>query len=194
MSKTIDGDVTAPLAQRADLGITPAAIYGGSRDGSMRSGCRSHFRETALGRPGDGRPAARSALPSTRCYCSAKRTTVRCRAHAVATGSGILLYRRRCLYERGSGGTVSLLIFIGNSCGCVGFPQRLLCADCSVSDWREEPVETGVLEAVADRAEVQVGAVHTVLGPVVVARTKGHAAACGQFSLAGDGEVPVARA
>jgi len=89
---------------------------------------------------------------------------------------------------------VSLRVFVCGSCGRAAFPQRLLCPDCGARDWREEPVESGVLEAVADRGEVRLGAVRTPLGPLAIARVEGDAQAGTEVALDEDGEVPVARA
>jgi uncharacterized OB-fold protein len=88
---------------------------------------------------------------------------------------------------------VSLRVYVCESCGRAAFPQRLLCANCGARDWREEAVESGVVEAVADRGDVQLGFVRTGLGPLVIARVEGDAAAGAEVSLAQDGEVPVAR-
>ncbi len=89
---------------------------------------------------------------------------------------------------------MSLRVFVCGSCGRAVFPERLLCPDCGGRDWREEPVERGVLEAVADRGEVRVAAVRTPLGPLAIARLEGDAPAGAEVSLDEDGEVPVARA
>lgn len=88
---------------------------------------------------------------------------------------------------------MSLRVFVCGSCGRAAFPRRLLCPDCGAREWREEPVESGVLEAVADRGEVRVGAVRTALGPLAIARVEGGAQAGTEVSLGEDGEVPVAR-
>ncbi|HKI91702.1 MAG TPA: zinc ribbon domain-containing protein [Gaiellaceae bacterium] len=89
---------------------------------------------------------------------------------------------------------MSLRVFVCGSCGRAAFPQRLLCPDCGARDWREERVESGVLEAVADRGEVRVGAVRTPLGPLAIVRVEGDAQAGAEVALDEDGEVPVARA
>lgn len=88
---------------------------------------------------------------------------------------------------------MSLRVFVCASCGRAAFPQRLLCPDCGGRDWREEPVESGVLEAVADRGEVRVGAVRTALGPLAIARVEGDARPGAQVRLDEDGRIPVAR-
>lgn len=88
---------------------------------------------------------------------------------------------------------MSLRVYVCGSCGRAAFPQRLLCPDCGARDWREEPCETGLLEAVADRGEVRLGVVRTSLGPLAIARVEGDARAGVEVSLDQDGEVPVAR-
>lgn len=87
---------------------------------------------------------------------------------------------------------MSLGIFVCESCGRAVFPQRFLCPDCGGTEWREEPVETGTLEAAAER-EVRVGAVRTPGGPLAIARIESDAAAGAQVSLDEDGDTPVAR-
>jgi uncharacterized OB-fold protein len=72
------------------------------------------------------------------------------------------------------------------------FPHRFLCPDCGSGEWREEPVESGVLEASADR-EVRVGAVRTPLGPLVIARIESDAEPGADVVLDQEGDVPVAR-
>lgn len=89
---------------------------------------------------------------------------------------------------------MSLQVFVCNSCGRAAFPQRLLCPFCGARDWREEPVESGVLEGLADRGEVRLGAVRTALGPLAIARVEGDAKEGAEVALDQDGEVPVARA
>ena len=88
---------------------------------------------------------------------------------------------------------MNLRVFVCNSCGRAAFPQRLLCAGCGARDWHEQAVESGFLEAVADRGEVQLGVVRTALGPLVIARIEDDLAAGAAVSLAQDGDVPVAR-
>lgn len=88
---------------------------------------------------------------------------------------------------------MSLTVFVCDSCGRAAFPQRLLCPFCGARDWREEAVETGVLEAVADRGEVRLGAVRTALGPLAIARVEGQGKEGAEVLLGEDGEVPVAR-
>lgn len=85
-------------------------------------------------------------------------------------------------------------IFICESCERAVFPRRLLCPDCAGSAFREELVETGTLEDVADRGEVKVGLVRVAQGPLLVARVEGNAARGAPVALDEDGEVPVARA
>lgn len=88
---------------------------------------------------------------------------------------------------------MSLRVFVCGSCGKAVFPDRLLCPNCGARDWREEQVDTGILESVADRGEVRVGIVRTPLGPLAVARVEGDAGEGSEVALQEDGEVPVAR-
>lgn len=88
---------------------------------------------------------------------------------------------------------MSLRVPVCEGCGRAVFPRRLLCPDCGGSEWRHEPVETGVLEAVTARGDVRVGAVRTPLGPLVVARVEGEQQPGADISLGEDGDVPVAR-
>jgi uncharacterized OB-fold protein len=87
---------------------------------------------------------------------------------------------------------MSLRLFVCGSCGRAVFPQLLLCPECGGTDWRREPVDAGVLEAVADRGDVRVGAVRTPSGPLVIARVEGDAQAGATVQLGEDGDVPVA--
>ena len=88
---------------------------------------------------------------------------------------------------------MSLGLFVCVSCGRAVFPRRLLCPDCGGSEWRREPVETGVLEVATERGDVGVGAVRTPLGPLVVARLEGESRPGGEVSFDEDGGVPVIR-
>lgn len=87
---------------------------------------------------------------------------------------------------------MSLAVFVCAACGREVFPRRFLCPDCGGREWREEPVEQGVLEAAAE-GEVRVGAVRTPLGPLAIARVESEAAPGADVSLDQDGDVPVAR-
>lgn len=87
---------------------------------------------------------------------------------------------------------MSLSIFVCKSCGRAVFPHRYLCPDCGGRDWREEPTESGTLEAAAER-EVRVGAVRTALGPLAIARIESGAEPGSEMSLDQDGDTPVAR-
>ncbi len=87
---------------------------------------------------------------------------------------------------------MSLTVFVCESCGRAVFPHRFLCPDCGGRAWREAPVETGELEAAAER-EVRVGAVRTPLGPLAIARVESDAAAGSEVSLDQEGDTPVAR-
>jgi uncharacterized OB-fold protein len=87
---------------------------------------------------------------------------------------------------------VSLTVFVCESCGRAVFPHRFLCPDCGGREWREEPMDTGTLETVADR-EVRVGAVRTSLGPLAIARMESNAGPGAEVSLDQEGDTPVAR-
>lgn len=87
---------------------------------------------------------------------------------------------------------MTLNIFVCASCDHAVFPQRFLCPDCGEREWRKEPVETGTLEAAAER-EVRVGAVRTPLGPLVIARIESDARPGSEVSLDQDGSTPIAR-
>ncbi|MDH4102630.1 MAG: zinc ribbon domain-containing protein [Thermoleophilia bacterium] len=83
-------------------------------------------------------------------------------------------------------------VFVCTSCGRAVFPHRLLCPDCGSSEWREERVEHGVLEAAVER-EVRVGAVRTPLGPLAITRIESDAEPGAEVSLDQDGDTPLAR-
>jgi uncharacterized OB-fold protein len=87
---------------------------------------------------------------------------------------------------------VSLNVFVCESCGRAVFPHRFLCPDCGGREWRKEPVESGMLEAAAER-EVRVGAVRTPLGPLAISRIETDAASGAEVALDQDGDTPVAR-
>jgi uncharacterized protein len=87
---------------------------------------------------------------------------------------------------------MSLLVFVCASCGRAVFPRRLLCPDCGGSEWKDEAVATGVLEAIAEQGDVRIGAVRTPLGPLVIARVEGDQQPGAEVSLGADGDVPVA--
>jgi uncharacterized OB-fold protein len=88
---------------------------------------------------------------------------------------------------------VSLDVYVCGSCGHAVFPRRLLCPRCGTRDWREEPVESGTLEGLADRGEVKLGAVRVASGPLVIARVEGDPQPGSDVALDADGDVPVAR-
>jgi len=87
---------------------------------------------------------------------------------------------------------VSLRVAVCGACGRVAFPPPFLCPHCAAREWREEQVETGTLEAVADRGEVRLGAVRLPQGPLAIARVEGGAQVGAEVSLSEDGDVPVA--
>lgn len=87
---------------------------------------------------------------------------------------------------------MSLRVFVCEGCGRSVFPRRLLCPDCGGAEWRREPVEAGVLEAVTERGGVRVGAVRTPLGPLVVVRVEGEQEPGTEVPLGEDGDIPVA--
>lgn len=87
---------------------------------------------------------------------------------------------------------MSLRLFVCSACGRAVFPHLLLCPDCGNTDWRREPVDGGVLEAVTDRGVVRLGAVRTSSGPLVIVRVDGDAKAGATVQLDEDGDVPVA--
>lgn len=87
---------------------------------------------------------------------------------------------------------MSLRVPVCTACGRSVFPRRLLCPDCGGAEWREERVESGVLEAATER-DVRVGAVRTPLGPLAIARLESSAEPGSEVLLDEDGDVPVAR-
>ncbi|MCC7250725.1 MAG: hypothetical protein IT540_02485 [Hyphomicrobium sp.] len=80
------------------------------------------------------------------------------------------------------------------ACGRAVFPERLLCPACGARAWRREPVSSGILEGVAQRGDVRVGAVRTPLGPLVIARVVAAVEPGDETPLSADGDVPVAGA
>lgn len=88
---------------------------------------------------------------------------------------------------------MSFRIPICNSCGRAAFPPRLLCPRCGGPDWREQNVESGVLEAVTERGGVRLGAVRLTLGPLVIVRVEGAMRAGAEVQVGADADVPVAR-
>ncbi len=88
---------------------------------------------------------------------------------------------------------MSLRVAVCGACGKASFPPPYLCPACGAREWREEEVASGTLEALADRGEVQLGAVRLEQGPLVIARVEGGAQAGAKVELAEDGDVPIAR-
>ncbi len=88
---------------------------------------------------------------------------------------------------------MSLRVPVCASCGRAAFPPRLACPGCGGGEFREERTEEGVLEAVADRGEVRLGAVRLPQGPLAIARVEGDVQVGARVSLDEDGAVPVAR-
>lgn len=89
---------------------------------------------------------------------------------------------------------MSLHVFVCTACSRAVFPRRLLCPDCGGAEWRREPVDAGVLEAVTEGGDVRVGAVRTPLGPLAVVRVEGEQQPGAEVHLGEDGDVPVAGA
>jgi uncharacterized protein len=87
---------------------------------------------------------------------------------------------------------VSLRVPVCTACGRAVFPRRLLCPECGGSEWREEAVERGTIEAASER-DTRVGGVRTPLGPLVIARLESDAAPGTEVELDEDGDTPVAR-
>jgi uncharacterized OB-fold protein len=79
------------------------------------------------------------------------------------------------------------------TCGRAVFPPRVLCPQCGGREWRDEPVDGGVVERSTERDGTAIATVRTPLGPVLVARLLGDAAAGDAVVLDADGAVPVAR-
>lgn len=87
---------------------------------------------------------------------------------------------------------MSLNVPVCTACGRAAFPRRLLCPECGGAEWRDEPVDSGVVEAATER-DARVGAVRTRLGPLVIARLETDAGAGDEVALDQDGDVPVVR-
>lgn len=88
---------------------------------------------------------------------------------------------------------MSLRVYVCGACGRAAFPQRLLCPDCGARDWREQHVDAGVVEELAEQGPVRIAAVRTALGPLAIARVEGDTRPGATVSLDQDGEVPVAK-
>ena len=88
---------------------------------------------------------------------------------------------------------MTLPISVCEACGRAAFPPPLLCPRCAGRGFREEPAAEGMLEAVAVRGDVTLGAVRLPQGPLAIARVEGRAQAGERVSLDADGGVPVAR-
>ena len=87
---------------------------------------------------------------------------------------------------------MSLRVAVCAACGQASFPPPYLCPRCGGREWREEQVSSGMLEALADRDEVRLGAVRLPQGPLAIARVEGDAQTGAEVSLSEDGDVPVA--
>jgi uncharacterized OB-fold protein len=88
---------------------------------------------------------------------------------------------------------MTLLVPVCTACSRAAFPPRLLCPQCGGAQWRDEPVEHGVLEGRTDAAEAVVGEVRLALGPVVVVRLECDVAVGTEVLLDGSNGVVVAR-
>ena len=89
---------------------------------------------------------------------------------------------------------MSLRVAVCGMCGRASFPPPLLCPACGARDWREERVESGTLEAIADRGETRLGAVRLPQGPIAIARVEDGAEPGAAVRLDEQGDVPVASA
>ena len=87
---------------------------------------------------------------------------------------------------------MSFRVAVCGSCGQASFPPPYLCPRCGAREWREERVDSGTLEALADRGEVRLGAVRLPQGPLAIARVEGDVQTGAEVSLSEDGDVPVA--
>jgi uncharacterized OB-fold protein len=65
---------------------------------------------------------------------------------------------------------MSLPVPVCTVCGTAAFPPRALCPRCASAQWRDEPVDAGVVEGVTCRDGTLIAAVRTPLGPLVVVR------------------------
>ncbi len=184
------------LAQLADLGFVP--------DGDLSGFLRRRIEQERLpvntsgGQLSAGQAGAAGGMHGlveavTQLLGEAGERQVENARLAVVSGYGMVLYRygacaNAVVLER----RVSLRVPVCSACGRAVFPRRLLCPDCGGSEWRDEPVDAGVLEA-ATRRDVRVGAVRTPLGPLAIARLEVDAAPGTAVLLDEEGDVPVVR-
>lgn len=89
---------------------------------------------------------------------------------------------------------MSLRVPVCTTCGLAVFPPRPLCPRCAGAGWRDEPVESGVIDGITSRDGTLIAAVRTPLGPIVVARLRTEARTGDAVSLGQDGSVPTASA
>jgi uncharacterized OB-fold protein len=87
---------------------------------------------------------------------------------------------------------VSFPIPICGACGAAVFPPRALCPRCGGRAWREERVDTAVVEHTTERDGTAIATVRTSLGPLLVTRLLGNANRGDVVGLDADGAVPVA--
>lgn len=79
-----------------------------------------------------------------------------------------------------------------SACGEAAFPPRLLCPRCGARSWREERIDTAVVERTTERDGTAIATVRTPLGPLLVTRLLGNTKRGEVVGLDADGDVPVA--
>jgi uncharacterized OB-fold protein len=87
---------------------------------------------------------------------------------------------------------VTFVIPVCATCGTAAFPPRVVCPRCAHREWRDEPVDSGVVERITERDATRIATVRTALGPLLVVRLLGAAAPGDVAALAADGDIPVA--